>query len=155
MVKALLGVNDSLSQFLFKHELKSRNQCSSCVLAGHCSPGHGSHAHRKAAQRELADKAAHYCWGKLVASWNSKHPFHLFLFHISCWLWLSVQAHRDHLNLDSAVSNRVEILPPNMLLFFSLVSQKHSAAEGQSQSPVSKPDLPPVNTELLTTAHGL
>lgn len=126
VAKALLGVNNSLSEFLFKHELKSGSQCSSCVLAGHCSPGYGSRAHQKAAGWKLADKAApaYYYSGKLVASWNSQHPFHVFLFHLSCWLWLNVQAHRDHLNLDFTVSNRVEILAPNMLLFFLQVFLK-------------------------------
>lgn len=67
---------------------------------------------------------AQCCSGKLVASWTSQLPFHVFLFHLSCCLWLSVQVHRDHLNLDSTVSNRVETLPPNMLLFFLQVSLK-------------------------------
>lgn len=122
VAKALLRINDSLTEFLSNHELKDRSQCSRCVLAGLCFPGHGSYDHRKAAWRELADMAApaHYCLGKLVASWNAQHPFHLLLFHSSCWHWLSVQVHRDHLNFYSAISNRVETLPLNMLLFINL-----------------------------------
>lgn len=58
-------------------------------------------------------------WGGWWPAWtpNTRPVYACFI--SSCWLWLTVQAHRDYLNFDSAVSKRVETISPNMLLLLS------------------------------------